>query len=178
MGSKEAAVLAAAATVFARNPTASLQEVANEAGVGRATLYRSFPTREDLIRALSDEAIGLSGEILTGALSAGRPALETLREVIDGLIPLGDKYHALLVLEPLSDSAWEERRPLWEKLVGRLRDDGVVAPDIPTAWALNALESLIFSAWESIHDGYVARRDAPDLVFRTFTRGIGSPRSR
>lgn len=46
-------VLAAAATVFAeRGTSASTEDVAREAGVGVATVFRHFPTKRDLIRAL------------------------------------------------------------------------------------------------------------------------------
>ena len=39
--------------VLPRNPGAAMAEIAEKAGVGRATLYRHFPTRDDLIRALA-----------------------------------------------------------------------------------------------------------------------------
>ena len=47
------AILAAAVTVFARDPSASLGEVAAAAGVGRTTLHRYFPERSDLLAALA-----------------------------------------------------------------------------------------------------------------------------
>ena len=46
------AILAAAVTVFARDPSAALGEVAAAAGVGRTTLHRYFPERSDLLSAL------------------------------------------------------------------------------------------------------------------------------
>jgi AcrR family transcriptional regulator len=46
-------VVAAAAEVFAeRGPEASVPEVAARAGVGKATVYRSFPTKEHLVAAV------------------------------------------------------------------------------------------------------------------------------
>ncbi|MFI6692971.1 TetR/AcrR family transcriptional regulator [Streptomyces sp. NPDC050433] len=50
------AILAAARRVFAESgPDAPLGLVATEAGVGRATMQRRFPAREDLILALINE---------------------------------------------------------------------------------------------------------------------------
>jgi len=47
-------VLAAAAAVFAeRGVEAGVPEVARRAGVGKATVYRSFPTKEHLIAAVA-----------------------------------------------------------------------------------------------------------------------------
>lgn len=47
------ALIAAAREAFAENgPDASLEGIAQAAGVGIATLYRNFPTRDDLIQAV------------------------------------------------------------------------------------------------------------------------------
>jgi AcrR family transcriptional regulator len=52
-------VVAAAAAVFAeRGVEAGVPEVAARAGVGKATVYRSFPTKEHLIAAVVIERIG------------------------------------------------------------------------------------------------------------------------
>lgn len=45
-------ILNVAAAVFAANPKASLREVATTSGLGRSTLFRHFPARQDLMGAL------------------------------------------------------------------------------------------------------------------------------
>lgn len=62
-------VLDAAAEVFAeQGPGASVDEVARRAGVGHATVFRRFPTKDALIRAVVDRRIeqlhGLADEAL------------------------------------------------------------------------------------------------------------------
>lgn len=47
-----AAILEVAHDLLAASPTASMNEIAKRAGVGAGTLYRHFPTREDLILAV------------------------------------------------------------------------------------------------------------------------------
>ncbi|MBS1878535.1 MAG: helix-turn-helix transcriptional regulator [Actinobacteria bacterium] len=64
-----ARIVAAAAEVFAeRGLEASTAEIATRAGVGEATLFRRFPTKEDLILAIvsaqMDEAIELATSCL------------------------------------------------------------------------------------------------------------------
>ena len=72
-------VLKAAKTVFAAGgPSASLEAVAREAGVGVGTLYRHFPTREVLFEAVyRNEVEHLVG--LAGQLGADLPPVEALR---------------------------------------------------------------------------------------------------
>src|SRR4051812_43213307 len=60
-------LIATAAEAFASGRPISLDAIAKRAGVGNATLYRHFPTREDLveevyrdqIRPLRDDALAL-----------------------------------------------------------------------------------------------------------------------
>ncbi|WP_158807777.1 TetR/AcrR family transcriptional regulator [Beijerinckia sp. L45] len=55
------AILIAAREIFEREGVlASLDGIALRAGVGNATLYRNFPTREDLLAAVMDTSIDIA----------------------------------------------------------------------------------------------------------------------
>jgi AcrR family transcriptional regulator len=57
-------LLAAAAAIFsAGGPQASLEAVARQAGVGIGTLYRHFPTREDLFEAVYRHEVDQLGDL-------------------------------------------------------------------------------------------------------------------
>jgi AcrR family transcriptional regulator len=58
--------------------TVGVEEIAQRAGVGVATLYRRFPTKDTLIQAVMDE-------VLRAVLDAGQSALEN-EDPADGLI--------------------------------------------------------------------------------------------
>lgn len=74
------AVLAVAAEAFAeRGVEASLEDVALKARVGIGTLYRHFPTREDLVFATYNREVELLSESAP-ALAAELPPAEALRE--------------------------------------------------------------------------------------------------
>jgi len=80
-------LVAAAREVFAeRGAEGSLDEIAKRAGVGPGTLYRHFPTRDDLIDALMRD---WSARVLAdseAAIEAGLPARETLERWFTDLI--------------------------------------------------------------------------------------------
>jgi AcrR family transcriptional regulator len=68
------AVLEAARAVFADNGLdAPIAEIARRAGVGIATLYRRFPTREDLIAELFDDKMSDYVKAVTAAVEDDDP---------------------------------------------------------------------------------------------------------
>ena len=76
-------LLAAAAKLFAEGDpaTVTMEEIANQAGVGKGTLFRRFGDRASLVRAvLSDAETQLQEQLIRGAppLGPGAPPLERL----------------------------------------------------------------------------------------------------
>lgn len=72
-------VLAAAKAVFnAGGPDGSLEAVARHAGLGIGTLYRHFPTREDLFEAVYRREVEQLAD-LAGQLKAQASPIEALR---------------------------------------------------------------------------------------------------
>jgi AcrR family transcriptional regulator len=85
-------VLAAAREAFVTaGPGVPLEEVARRAGVGIATLYRRFPDREALLRAVVLAA-------LEDSRAAAEAALEDADQGSDGLSALARFMHAVLDL--------------------------------------------------------------------------------
>ena len=71
-------LVAAAAEVFASGQkTISLDAIAKRAGIGSATLYRHFPTREDLVEEVYRDQIRPLREAATALLADG-PRVEAL----------------------------------------------------------------------------------------------------
>ncbi|MFE2141056.1 TetR/AcrR family transcriptional regulator [Streptomyces sp. NPDC059456] len=72
-------ILAAAVRVFTEEGLdAHLERIAREAGVGTATLYRNFPTREALVEAAYRNEVAQLRDVVPGLL-ASRPPYEALR---------------------------------------------------------------------------------------------------
>jgi AcrR family transcriptional regulator len=85
---KRAQILEAASRIFATRVyhLVTMDEVARAARVGKGTLYRYFPSKEDLYLAIVDEAFGL----LIGRLEAERaatvPPARALRRMIEAIV--------------------------------------------------------------------------------------------
>jgi AcrR family transcriptional regulator len=80
-------LVAAAREVFAeRGAEGSLDEIAKRAGVGPGTLYRHFPTRDDLIDALMRDWSARVVSDSEAAVEADLPARETLERWFADLV--------------------------------------------------------------------------------------------
>ena len=173
------AVLSAALELFSANPGTSLAAVAARAGVGRATLHRHFPSREELIRALSIAALDATDVAIAGLEDELDP-LVALEQMFVRLVPLADRFHFLAHLEvddPEIQRRYAAQLEGLSTLVARLREHGCIDPELPDPWAVRVADSLIWAAWSAVADGSVPPRDAAALAARTFLRGVGGERS-
>jgi AcrR family transcriptional regulator len=172
-------ILDAAATVLAIDPAASIQDVADAAGVGRATVNRYFPSRADLTGALAVQAMAEAQRALETARLSEGPVAAALTRLTEALVPMGDRFRFLLRESHLEGdpqylAAEHDFVETLTDMAERGRRSGDLAVDVPPAWLVDALGALVFAAWEAVHDGRIAARDAPHLVSRTLLHGIGT----
>lgn len=172
-------ILDAAAIVLAQNPGAPISTIAKQAGIGRATLHRYYPKREDLLRALALNAIAQSDDVVLPLYREDKPKLEILKNIIRAMVPLGAYWHFLsLEYSVMADATvkknYETQLERLSTLVNDVKTEQGLALDIPTAWITAVIDSLIYTAWISVEAGSVARNEAANLVIRTLFDGLSS----
>ncbi|MBT2212175.1 TetR/AcrR family transcriptional regulator [Actinomadura sp. NEAU-AAG7] len=98
----EQALLDAAASVFVRSGVeAPVRDIAAEAGVGTATIYRHFPTRSDLIIAVYRHQVDACAEAGPALLAENASPFSALRRWIDRFVDfLVTKHGLAAVLQP------------------------------------------------------------------------------
>ena len=132
-------VIAAAAEVFAeRGIEASVPEVAARAGVGKATVYRSFPTKEHLVAAVVNDRID-EYERRARELLADKDAWDALHTLLSekasehcGDRSLASALHAGIAADLLA----EARRRMWGaigELMARAQAEGRMRADATPA---------------------------------------------
>ncbi len=92
-----AAILGAASQAFTeKGASASMADIAEAAGVGRATLYRYFPTRESMLAKLFDVAISEAGEKISSLRLEGMEIQVAVEALAAVMLALVDRYSLLL----------------------------------------------------------------------------------
>jgi len=105
-----AAILEAAHDLLAQSPTASMNEIAKRAGVGAGTLYRHFPTREELILAVYRHDIQRLVDSVGDLLARQRPRdafvtwFETLADYIRVKHGLGEALHSAAIQNAIDET--------------------------------------------------------------------------
>jgi AcrR family transcriptional regulator len=88
------AILAAALVALTESPDASLNAIAKRAGVANATLYRHFPTREELVLATYQREVGKLVDAVEVLLREQAP-IDALRSWVDRLAGYAVTKHGL-----------------------------------------------------------------------------------
>jgi AcrR family transcriptional regulator len=91
-------ILDVAVEVLGQNPDAGMGDVAAAAGVVRRTVYGHFPTRSDLIRSLTQQAVNEVAAVLDEVNASDRAAETVWVDFIARLWPLAHRYRVLLAL--------------------------------------------------------------------------------
>lgn len=170
------AILDAAIDVLGRNPGASLSEVAERAGVGRASLHRHFPSRDNLVAAVIRRCMDETDAATAAAIRDAGSARETLSRMLEAVIPLGDRYNFLASLSSLDAELRTRNEANLEwlaELIDSLKEEGVIAPEVPRAWAAANIDAQIWIAWTEVAAGRLAAAHAADLVLHTLLEGLG-----
>jgi AcrR family transcriptional regulator len=91
-------ILDVALEVLGQNPDAGMGDIASAAGVVRRTVYGHFPTRADLVRTLTQQAVNEIAAVLAEVNASKRSAEAAWVDFIAGLWPLTHRYRVLLAL--------------------------------------------------------------------------------
>jgi AcrR family transcriptional regulator len=169
-------LLAAAALAFARDgAAATLKQIAKDAGVGIATLYRRFPTREQLVDATyryETARLAAHTSDLLSELPADRALRAWMSQVLDYLAAKHGMADTLKTLLQNDEQLSSQTR---EQLTGAIEEfrlagitQGVIRGDVPSPDILMSLAGVTLVAG-AVHQRAQAER-LLDLLMDGVTR--------
>jgi AcrR family transcriptional regulator len=176
-------ILDAAVEELAEDAEASMAAVARRAGLVRATLYAHFPTREQLIRAVTERAIADASErIRAAAPGEGEPA-EALERVLATTWRTLGRYHALVAINTRLEP--KRLRALHEPVLGELRPllergqaSGAFNSSVPVDWLLTVVLELVHAASRELRAGRLPGDAAEQALLDGVAGAVSSPSER
>ena len=131
----EALVRAATAAVHREGPRMSMATIAADAGVGIGTLYRHFPSREDLLNFLTHRSFEQVLANARAAESDGTTASDALRRFIEAAIAQREELVLPLhggspVTVPETLAVREQVHRALQRIIERGRSDGTISQDV------------------------------------------------
>src|SRR5262245_46203438 len=166
-----AAVLDASVTLPGRQPDASMEEIARTAGVSRQTIYAHYPSRDALLRAVTQH---VTAEVVReiGGLDLDRgSAVDALGRWVDGSWALLERYPVLLtpaMLASTDDDEMRRHEPVIGgllKLLERGRRRREFDRTKPITWYIAAIIGLGHAAGQEVLAGRMTPAEA-GLAFR------------
>ncbi|MDH6215833.1 TetR/AcrR family transcriptional regulator [Streptomyces pseudovenezuelae] len=170
------AILEAAELVLAADPNASMEQIAEAAGVARTTVHRRFASRQALIEALAESAVRQLNQAIEDARPDTTPPLIALHRVTANVLRIKGAWSYALG-RPTEEgggaaAGWDQLGARCVELLGRAKAEGLLDPAADLEWVRRVYYALI---GEALHD----ERPDPDpdalatLVVDTLLYGAG-----
>ena len=146
------ALVSAARDAFAEHGTdAALEDIARRAGVGIATLYRNFPSREDLVEAVYvDEILQL---VAAGERAPDAEPWAALVQWLDRFAEyIGTKHVLIDGLNKDSETFQSCRVTMYsagEPVLTRAQDAGLVRPDLTINDLIRLFAAIVGVSYDS-----------------------------
>ncbi len=177
-----ARILDRAARLLADDRNAGMVDIAAAAEVGRATLYRHFPTREVLIEAIEARAYEEAERAMAASRLDEDPAPVALERLLRALVEVGDRYRIVAERPPVGPGSPRQpraeslARPLFA-LFARGREDGAFRADLSERWELMVFHGVLQVAIRSVAEQGLTQDEAAAAAATTLLDGLG-PRAR
>jgi len=165
-------ILDAARRLLSRDPSATMEDIAHEAGVGRMTLYGHYRTRAILLTAALERALADGEEQLSGIDLSGPPG-EALTRLLTSSWALVAESASLLTaadgVVPANQLKAMHAEPALRitALLRRGQAQGTFRRDLSAQWLGSAIHFILHGAATEVRNGNLLEDEAAHVVVST-----------
>ncbi|MCX4647087.1 TetR/AcrR family transcriptional regulator [Streptomyces sp. NBC_01446] len=175
------AILEAAERVLAQDAGASMEQIAEAAGLTRITVHRRFANRQALLEALAVSAKQQIIDAIEEARPGSAPALVALFRVTANVLRVKNTWRFTLshatAHTPAAIALWVEIDAHTMELLARARGEGLLAPNADLEWTRQVYYALLGEALDRPGADQEPAAQDPDalatLVIDTLLHGAG-----
>jgi TetR/AcrR family transcriptional regulator, mexCD-oprJ operon repressor len=171
-----AGILDIAANVLAeRGESASMTDIADAAGVARATLYRYFPNRDALLHALMETALLDISTRVADAKVDDVPVAEAIARLTRAVIAATNKYRALGLFKKTAADVRRADQELFGPLRAMFRraaDEGAIRTDLPIETLMEVYFGLLEGTIARVIGGQLGVEQASAAITSIFLHGV------
>lgn len=172
-----AAIIDAAITSLAADPAATMGEIAAAAGVGRATIHRYFPGRDDLLAALVDLALQRVSAAHERARLGDGTAREAVQRLCGEYAELGTLQQILLAgTLPDAEIAGHpldgQQNADVAALLPRGHADGTIDPTLDESWFLGVIWAYTTIVFEQLAQPHANKHAVVSEYLRRVDKAI------
>lgn len=179
-------ILHTAAKLFARKPyhEVLMEEVAEQTGIAKGTIYRHFPNKDDLFGALSMRYLDMLSDGIAVVAQSELPPLKRMEEMLVRMVELVFEHNDFFQVMQRHESNWQFRGTEFLSRRNRMRDHFVVVIaeaeqqhlltlPFPRTQAADMLLGMVRNLLR-FSDPQPAPRDLARMVMQVFVHGLTS----
>lgn len=173
-------LLKALAVANVDRPRATLKELAEAAGVSKATLHRFCGTRENLVEMLMDYCEQVLNQVIANCGLEDDEPLEGLQQLINEHLAHREMLVFLIFqyrpdsLDPEVDPRWGPYNDALDAFFLRAQRLGILRIDVPAAVLTELFLSIIFAMVDAERRGRAARANTVTIIEQMFLRGAAA----
>lgn len=178
---RESYLDAAIAVISDEGPSASMEAIAQAAGVSKPILYRHFGDREGLVEALAERFVGRLADRLESILTSEGDPVDLLRRSIDVYVDTIEDdpslYRFLTARIPPRGAALSSLVDRLAAVIARTLAEGLRAAGLDTAaarpWSYGIVGMVHLAGDDWVARPAMPRRELVDDLTRLLWKGIG-----
>lgn len=153
-----------------------MEQLAGEIGIGRTTLHRYFPSRDEMLAALSRQAVVSAIAALERANLQQGSARQAVSRLVEEFFPIAELYTFIANGSADNTEAMQAWLPYHQQLIEQVRQwqtGGEMRLDLSAAWILESMSQLLRGAGAMVREGRLARNEAIGSIVAVLLDGIG-----